>query len=195
MKIIALVKVNDSIGLVLDEMPSLEYTMVGRDIYGTNGVFCDCLFYEQLGYRWQAFAGRKFDIKLSSGEMVHCEGQYWDGIKPTHRNVADGRLIQVTAATLTDLKACYVFCGHKAIEQKYMELLKSYKGIVYDYSDYEMLITKNQYRRKPHKLREVLKTLRRKIRGERFKMSQIEVSKYGQVIYTSTNKTVNNGTE
>lgn len=157
MTVIALVKFNQSVAIVLDEMPPLVWNKVGNDLFGTNGTFCDCLFYERSGPGWEAFGGRKFDVILESGEVVNCYGQYWSGIHSTHRQVADGELIHVTAKDIDGLKKCYVFCGYTGIKDKIEKLVAEYSGAVYDYWDYEVLITKNRYKRTKERLKSVKK--------------------------------------
>ena len=167
MKIIALVKFNDSIAMVLDEIPKLKYQKKADCLLGSNGVFLDTLFYERPDDRWKAFAGRKFDIELDTGEVIHCEGQYWDGVKPIHKSMVEGDIIHVTASTLDNLKKCYVFCGYKGIKHEIQKLMSQYKGIVYEYWDYDRLITSNPYRRRKKDLTPALRRMRRSNRNIR----------------------------
>lgn len=150
MKVIALVKFNQGIALVLDEKPQLTYTKYGtHTIIGTDGTFCTCYGYEHPDGRWKAFAGAKFEIKLSDGSVEQCYGQWWDSITRKAIEVLGERPIHVTAQTLDALKKCYVFTGYSAIKERYEALIKDYKGIIWDYWDYEATITTNSYRMKP----------------------------------------------
>lgn len=161
MKILALVKFNQSVAMVLDEAPKLVYRKQGGSILGSDGTFLSTYYYDRPSPGFYAFAGRKFDLVMEDGEVVHCEGQYWDGVKDAHRKMVDGEIISVTANDIDSLKNCYVFCGYKGVKHKIKELIDSYNGIVYDYWEYEMLITKNKYRRTKDKLVPVLRKLRR----------------------------------
>lgn len=169
MKALALVKINNQIGLVLDEPIMLTYQKKDGCILGSDGTFLQTLFYDKPSLNWQAFGGRKFDIPLDNGEIIHCNGQYWDGIKELHRKMVDGEIISIAANDINSLKECYVFTGYKGIKHKINELIVSYKGIVYDYWEYEMLITKNPYRRTKKKLKPVLRKLRNQTRKLRAK--------------------------
>jgi hypothetical protein len=169
MKVIAIVKFNSGIALVLDKRPELVYRKQGGSILGSNGTFIQTLYLDKCGPRWMAFAGRKFDLTMEDGEIVHCYGQYWDGVTNVHRNMVDGEIINVTACDIDSLKECYVFIGYRGIKHKVEELIADYKGIVYEYWDYEMLITKNKYRRTKKKIIPVLRKLRRKVRQSRSK--------------------------
>jgi hypothetical protein len=165
MKILALVKFNSSVAMVLDEMPDLKFKKQGEFpfehvILGSDGTFLQTYFYDQPGTHWQAFGGRKFDIMMEDGSVEHCYGQWWDGVKETHKKMVDGEIVAVTAASIDDLKKCYVFFGYKGIKHKISELLSQYKGIIYDYWDYEMLVTNNRYRRSKKKLRIALRKIR-----------------------------------
>lgn len=147
MKVIAVVKFNSGEALVLDESPKLSYVKESDVIVGTDGTFCSCYFYETPGARWQAFAGRKFDIELANGEIEHCHGQWWDGVKARAVEILGTRPIHVTANSIDRLKDCYVFYGYTAIPSSYQALRAAYKGVVWEYYDYERTITTNPYRK------------------------------------------------
>lgn len=160
MKVLAIVKFNSGIALVLDEKPDLVYEKNVNCILGSDGTFLHTYYLDQCGPRWMAFGGRKFDLTMKGGEVVHCYGQYWDGVKDAHRKMVSGEIISVTANDINSLKECYVFCGYKGVKHKIDQLISEYKGIVYDYWDYEMLITKNKYRRTTEKLIPALRRMR-----------------------------------
>ena len=148
MKILAVVRFNSGEAYVLDENPNLEYVKNGNTIVGTDGIFCNCYFFETPGPRWKAFAGREFDIQLKDGEIVKCNGQWWSGVTEKAVEILGEKPIHITAGFIDDLKKCYVFFGYTAIRSKIEELRKQYNGIVWDYWDYEATITNNKYRRK-----------------------------------------------
>jgi hypothetical protein len=161
MKVLAIVRFNDGIALVLDERPKLTYRKQSGSILGSDGTFLSTYYLDKCGPGWMAFGGRKFDLTMEDGEVIHCYGQYWHGVTETHRKMVDGQIIHVTACDIESLKSCYVFTGYEAIKHKVEELISQYKGIVYEYREHEMLITKNKYRRPKNKLMPLLKKLRR----------------------------------
>lgn len=167
MKILALVKFNSGIAMVLDEAPKLTYKKAESVILGSDGTFLQTYFYDRPSPGWEAFAGRKFDLIMEDGSVEHCYGQWWDGVMEGHRKMVDGDIISVTAASIDHLRECYVFCGYKGVKHKIDELLAAYKGMVYEYWDFEMLITKNPYRRRKHVLLPLLSKLRRQQRQRR----------------------------
>jgi hypothetical protein len=168
MKVIAIVKFNSGIALVLDESPKLIYQKQTGCILGSDGTFLQTYYLDRCGPGWEAFGGRKFDLIMEDGEVVHCHGQYWDGVKDAHRKMVEGEIIHVTACDINSLKDCYVFIGYKGVKHKVEELISRYKGIVYEYRDYEMLITKNTYRKPKKKLIPLLRKLRRQKRQHSF---------------------------
>ena len=139
-KILAVVKFNEGEALVLDRKPELTYRSDGWHITGTDGLFCACYFYETPYPNWRAFAGRQFEITLEDGTVVKCSGQFWDGVKEEHRKQLGGEPIRVTAASVDELKKCFVFYGYYAIPSAYAKLRKTYKGPIYDYWDYEAMV-------------------------------------------------------
>jgi hypothetical protein len=160
MKILAIVKFNDGRALVLDESPKLVYRKQGGSILGSDGAFLSTYYLDKCGPGWMAFAGRKFDLTMEDGEVVHCYGQYWHGVTETHRKMVDGEIGHVTACDIDSLKQCYVFTGYECVKHKMIELIAQYKGPVYEYREYEMLITKNPYRRPKKELIPLLRKLR-----------------------------------
>lgn len=148
-KIIAVVKFNDSEAFVLEKDPELEFTKYGHDtIIGTDGMFYSTYGYESPSKYSKAFAGRKFDLPLKNGEVVKCEGQWWDKVTETAVKelglTKENRMVYATANSIEKLKKCYVFVGYKTLSNKWDELRKQYTGKVYDYWEYEKLIKENK---------------------------------------------------
>src|SRR5260221_3119339 len=141
MIVLAIVKFNSGVALVLDEDPKLVYNKYDYTIVGTDGCFCEGLFYERPSENWQAFAGRKFDIQLENGEVEHCTGQWWRGLSTKAISILGETPISVTARSLSALKECYVFCGYWAIKSEYNKLIAAYDAPIYDYWDYDVLTT------------------------------------------------------
>ena len=148
MKVIAIVRFNSGYAIVTYEHPKLIYTKYGNTTVGTDGTFTKCYYYEKPDEHWQAFGGSKFDIQLSDGTIEKCYGQWWDGVSGKAIEVLGERPVNVTVGQLEALKSCYVFTGYTAIKSKYDELVSQYKGIIWDYWDYEKTISNNPYRRK-----------------------------------------------
>lgn len=145
MEIVAIVKFNDSVGLVFDKIDPLEYEKIGDSIIGSNGLFCACYYYEAPSYAFKAFGGREFDITLKDGTVIHCNGQWWDGITSVHRQIVPD-IVYVTASSIDELKKCYVFFGYSSSKKKINEMISAYTGRIWDYREYEATITSNIYR-------------------------------------------------
>jgi len=140
-KIIAVVKFNKREAFVLENPIELKYTKYyNHTIVGTDGVFLNFYYYDSPSGSWEAFAGRKFDLKLTDGNIEHCYGQWWSGITKTARDVIKDNIVAVTACSVTELKECYVFCGYYGIETKIKELREEYTGLIYEYEEYRKLL-------------------------------------------------------
>lgn len=162
MKILAVVKFNDGEAFVLDETPKLIYTKHDANtIIGTDGTFYNFYSHQHDKYA-KAFAGRKFTLPLDTGEVVECSGQWWDGITQTAIDVlginkTDKRIIYATAASLDDLKKCYVFYGYKALPEPIAALRKTYTGPVWEYWDYQCIVRgKKIPKKRLRKMRNIL---------------------------------------
>lgn len=141
-KILAKVKFNDGIAIVIDKYPELVYQRIGSGvIYGTDGVFYSCYRHEIPHGRFKAFAGREFTLTMQDGEKVLCNGQWWDAgrdIVEEHLNI---KLCSATIETAERLKKCYVFTGISADSNKMDALLSDYANLpVYPYYDYEKIL-------------------------------------------------------
>jgi len=164
-KILAVVKFNDGEALVLERPINLKWNNHGTTLIGIDGPFRSCLFLDRITPGFLAFAGRKFDIHLENGEVINCCGQYWDGWDKTAMELY-GPIHRATASDIKSLKNCYVFCGYYVNAELYKQFRSTYKDIVYDYWEYEMLITSNKYRRPDHKLKPFLRKLRNQRRKQ-----------------------------
>lgn len=97
-------------------------------------------YYERPTPGFQAFGGRKFDIRLESGEIIHCNGQWWDGGYRKAAELLGEELVHATYNDIDSLKNCYVFYGAAAIKSRLEELNKKYNGDIHGYWEYEAFI-------------------------------------------------------
>ena len=88
----------------------------------------------------KAFGGRKFEIKLQSGEIIECHGQWWDGGYNKAAEKLGKELIRVAYKDKRSLKDCYVFRSAKAIKNKLDNLIKDYDGKVYKHDEYREIL-------------------------------------------------------
>lgn len=140
-EILAKVKFNDHFAVVLNCEPPYVYRKVGGTIYGTDGFFYKCYQYERPCGRFKAFAGREFNITLEDGEVIKCNGQWWDTGVSTVEKITGVTLCPITWQTIDRLKKCYVFTGSYADKAKYLDLLNRYSDLpVYAYYDYVKII-------------------------------------------------------
>lgn len=169
-EILAKVKFNDSIAVVLNQKPVLKYLRLNSSIiYGTDehGIFYNCYRYERPSENWKAFAGRKFDIKLEDGEVIHCHGQWWDGGYTSLANKLGIRLCNVTYDTIERLKRCYVFTGLHADMDKYWALVDQYKHLpIREYWDYEKILKYDVLRGQVRKLKKDKESLIKAIKAK-----------------------------
>lgn len=91
--------------VVLDAMPKRVYARDGHRLTSHDDGLYDFLN-EAPGSR-DAFAGAKFDLQLTDGSTLHCDGQVWavgapKGMEPVR---------QVGIGTIETLNRCYVFSG------------------------------------------------------------------------------------
>jgi hypothetical protein len=140
MKLQALVKFNNRVALAFDEKIKLTYRRLDKFIYGTDGTFYSCYYYEKPFGAFHAFGGSKFNIHLESGEVVECCGQWWDGGYDALSKILGIELVHATAKDIDSLKDCYVYSGYHADKSKLDEIISSHDGPVFPYFDYEKLI-------------------------------------------------------
>lgn len=178
-QVIAKVKFNSGIAIVLNDTPKLIYKRIGSNvIYGTDGLFYKCYAYERPSPCWQAFGGAKFDIVLEDGEVVQCTGQWWDAGHYIFKDFSTISLCDATVGTIEKLKKCYVFWGYIADKEKYIELLDAHSDLpVYPYDDYEKIIRydglRNKYYKETHKLEMAKKHLIKNVKESHLKLKQL----------------------
>jgi hypothetical protein len=118
--------------LVISRAPNFVYEKVGKNLIAHDSGFYDYMFIEQPWGRFEAFAGRKFDIQLTDGTTMHCSGQVWSGrkVEPPES------MIQIGCACLNDLERCYVFSSVEISKAKYDAWMASNKPS-FDYYKYD----------------------------------------------------------
>lgn len=104
--------------IVVDRKPEYVYTKTGKQLIANDSGFYSKMYIDGAS-PGQAFGGSKFDIKLDTGELFHCNGQVWDGTPWPHMMAGQPILeteptSSVGVATVDDLEKCYVFCGSYA---------------------------------------------------------------------------------
>lgn len=139
-EIIQAVKFNAGEAWALNRTPSLEYERYGDTIIGMDFPFFYCYCYEDRGNNWKAFGGNKFDLKMTNGEIVHCDGKWWSGATDKAKSLIGDNIADVTANGIDSLKSCYVFCGYVGEMESIKELRNSYTGDVMPYHDYKRII-------------------------------------------------------
>lgn len=104
--------------VILDKLPEYEYRYEPdrNTLLGTSGPFA-VVYTKSFDGDNQAFAGRKFTLKLVTGEEVICKGQWWWAHPKGY--------ISVGVSTLEELEKCYVFCGAHIEPGTLEEWLKS----------------------------------------------------------------------
>ncbi|MBO1003150.1 hypothetical protein [Pseudogracilibacillus auburnensis] len=137
--LLALVKFNDRVALVLKKPLKFTYEKHGDLLIGTDnlGVFVNIFLYRRPVGKWKAFGGREFDIPMKDGSVIKATGQWWDGGLSRAEEILGQEIVNVTAEDIESLKSCYVYCGIYAFKDKYEELIKGYKGEVYGYREFE----------------------------------------------------------
>ena len=167
-KILAIVQFNKGEAYVLNHSPEYVYERDGNILWAHDTGFYSVYAYDRPSERWQAFAGRKFDLPLKDGGVEHCHGQWWDGGQAKLSEKLGITLESVTIETISGLQKCYVFCG-SSIESEYREKLRTeYTGCVYPYYEYEKIISYDDMRSKlwdkNSKLEKAKKSLIREVR-------------------------------
>ena len=138
----AVVRFNDCEALVLSEKPKITYEKHGNFLFGLDkyGLFAGSYGYEAPGEKWKAFGGNKFDIPMTDGSVIKAYGQWWDNGTKDFSDALGYKIINVTAKEIEDLKRCYVFNGHKAVEEEYTNFRKTYTGEIYEYWEYDFVL-------------------------------------------------------
>ena len=132
-KIIAVVRFNKGEAYVFNRQPAFLFEKSDKKLIAKDGPFEARYHYEKPTPRWQAFAGRKFNIPMLDGSKVEASGQWWHCVNPN--------LEHITYETVEGLLRCYVFVGCDAEPEAIAKLRAEYDGPVYPYYDYEAVIT------------------------------------------------------
>ncbi|HCH7697173.1 TPA: hypothetical protein NO005_002678 [Pseudomonas aeruginosa] len=116
--------------VVIDRMPEFVYScgefekLSGRGGRGRHLIANDSGFYDflkEVPGSTDAFAGRKFTIRLDDGGTLECHGQVWDAAHPNPPEPT----VQVGISTIEKLHHCYVFSGGRISKAKLEEWLAS----------------------------------------------------------------------
>jgi len=142
MKVEAIVKFNDGIAFALNKKPVFKYYRQGDLIVGLDDTctFIKSYYYEKPSFGFQAFGGREFDIELDTGEIIHCNGQWWDGGYSRAEVLLGEKLIDVTYNDIENLRSCYVYYGCYAVSDSLQQLHNKYTGQIHKYHDYEKML-------------------------------------------------------
>lgn len=140
LKIEAIVKFNTGYAYVFNRNPDYKYQAEGNILWAKDGPFYSCYKYETPSGRFQAFAGRKFELNMIDGTVTKCNGQWWDGGLGELIDKLKLDLIDLTMQTREELKKCYVFFGTSCDHNELEKLKSKYYGVVYEYWDYEKVI-------------------------------------------------------
>jgi len=117
---------------VLNRMPEYTYERNGDMLTAVDGICCDALYVHHDPFS-KAFAGRCFDIKLTTGEVLKATGQVWQTSASKCRAEP---VMEVGIGTKERLNKCFVF-GHAGILASAVdEFLKTEKAYD-DYYGYE----------------------------------------------------------
>lgn len=135
----AIVKFNDGVAYVLDKPVEFTYYKEGGLIIGIDDTctFIQTYYYETPSYGFKAFGGREFDIVLENGDVIHCNGQWWDGGAQKAEELLGEELVHATYNDLENLKECYVFYGCVAVASNLAKLRDTYHGEIQGYWSYE----------------------------------------------------------
>lgn len=131
---------NPQVMIVVDRNPEYVYTKTGKQLIANDSGFYSKMYIDGPS-PGDAFGGSKFDIKLDTGELFHCNGQVWDGTPWPHMMAGKPILeteptSSVGVATLESLAKCYVFCGSYASTAMINDWLSKNEPS-YDYYKYD----------------------------------------------------------
>ncbi|MEK6880804.1 MAG: hypothetical protein AABY22_14390, partial [Nanoarchaeota archaeon] len=146
-KILATVKFNDGLAYVLENPINYTYYRSGNLMWGTDGLFYTCFKYEKPVGSWKAFGGRKFDITLNTGEVIKCDGQWWDAGYSEIENLLGVKFGRITYNTIDALQKCYVYYAASADLNAISNIINSQKDLpYYPYFDYQKVINFDKVR-------------------------------------------------
>lgn len=151
-KIEAVVQFNSGEAYVLDRYPEFRFQKEGSILWANHSGFFKVYHYERPSGRFQAFAGREFDIPMVDGSSIRAKGDWWDAGSGVIAEKLGIELVPVTIGTKKGLQDCYVFSGGILMEKIALERMRSeYDGPVYPYRDYEKVIKFDIMRNKEFK--------------------------------------------
>lgn len=144
-KIIAIVgNYNGGLAYVLNRRIDYIYTKIDEDtIIGEDeGALT---FYERdtriYPFNKTAFEGREFTLKLFDGTEEKCDGQWYDGMSKSAKELFNYKdLANFPHATINDLKKYYLFYAGNCDKQWLENLISEYKGKIYDYYEYQNVL-------------------------------------------------------
>lgn len=153
MKMIDIVKFNNGIAIVVDEIPELTYEKYGTYLIGSDDskLLFDCLYQHYDRFK-KAFAGREFDLRMKDGTITHCEGQYWSGRTQECAKLIGIELGEITIQTLDALKECYVFTRYQVNLSVYRSMVSDFFAKnpgyeIFGYWEYDNRINGRNHRR------------------------------------------------
>lgn len=111
-----------------------DFFLIGSD---ESGTFFNCLYHKRPTKDFQAFGGHAFDIQLKNGEIIHCNGQWWDGGSENVEKILGIDLVSVAYSDVESLQDCYVYSGAMGAKDKIDALIGQYTGKVYGYNEFE----------------------------------------------------------
>lgn len=140
-RVINVVKFNDGVALVVDRMPELKYTKMDHEtIIGEDSGAHKFYGFELPSPGFVAFAGRKFELVLTDGSVIKCNGQWW-ALKTAAAQELFPKTYHVTMATEDLLRECYVFYGYSFESGAFSRLMNQAAGMKnYEYREYEKLL-------------------------------------------------------
>lgn len=140
--LIALVKFNNGVALVVKEKLNFTYTQHDHIIIGIDdsGTFLQCFYYGAPSTYFKAFGGHEFDITLENGRVIHCNGQWWWGGGEKAEEILNKEIVEATVGDIESLKKCYVYTGVYAIKDKIKKLISGYSGKLYEYREYAKVL-------------------------------------------------------
>lgn len=93
--------------VVTDREPVFLYQKEQNLLIAEDSGFFRFYRYEKPVGRFEAFAGRKFEIPMADGELLEASGQWWDHFPQDYRELLDS----VGTSSPDSLAECNVFCG------------------------------------------------------------------------------------
>ena len=154
-KILSAVTFNKGEAYVLNRAPTFKYAREGNNLIGRDGPFVDLYYHEKPTKRFEAFAGREFDIPMLDGTVVRASGQWWRG------HVKDAP--SITYNTNEGLLNCYVYYGAQVDADALSSLRDEYTGFVYPYHDYETILNKDKQWKAICERDQIISTLKKQL--------------------------------